>query len=158
MLYSKSDSLMFRISFQDDPPYKNGFWLFSKDHFRIKIEFINLSDSIFAVEKITPSGDDGNPKIFLKKESDKNLELLDIKILTDYFYTDSFFIDLKPGQEYKDSIDFEDFYDFKFLKGETYELWLEYEPRFPDYKFDDNNRKYPIWNKKVITNKLSFTY
>ncbi len=111
MLYSNTNSLMLKVSFQDETPYQTGFWFFSKDHFRIKIELKNLSDSTFAVEKITPSGDNGNPKLMLKQKNSKEEVNRNRPVAYDYLFNDSFFIDLKPGQVYKDSIDFEDLYD-----------------------------------------------
>jgi len=145
---------MFQISFIDTTPYQKGFWFFSKDHFRVELKIINSTNSTFIFEKFTFSGIDGNPKFFVKSAQNNNIISPKEPWEYDYFFDESFFIELNPNDSIIDTIDIEKYCDFEFDKGD-YKLWFEYEPPLQRLYFLIKNPEI-VWKKNLVSDTLYF--
>ncbi len=151
------NKIQFKIKFLKIRPYNKTFFFFRNKHLEIVMEIKNVSDTTYIIEKFTPSGVDGNPELILRNAKTKQNVRIVNKDCWLYLWSDSFYVSLKPNEVYRDTIDFEEIYDFDFRPGDRYELYLIYQPRVP-YEELIKKFKFPLWRKPLQSNKLTFIY
>ncbi|MFH1686443.1 MAG: hypothetical protein ABIE70_02855 [bacterium] len=143
------------IEFVDEPPYQTCWWPWANDRFRISTSILNMCDSSYAVERMHPCND-CNPKFFLEDIQSGQRPPRSFELDVYYFLRDSSFMDLAPGQVYRDTIDIAKYVRWDMKKGKRYRLWVEYRP-WLDYASEDTLRITQIWRLPLVSDTLVLT-
>jgi len=144
------------IAFLDDPPYQKCWWPWTEDRFRLEVTIQNDTDSVWAVDKLTPCYD-CNPKFLVRSVKDgvEPPRTYQLDIL--HIVRDARYLDLAPGKRYVDTVDIAKYLRWDFEDGAEYILWIEYRPT-DRYQFEDTTRTAPIWRERLISDTLIWTF